>query len=269
VPTSINFDRMASRYDDTRGGEERGRWVAEHIAPHLPSGQLLEIGVGTGLIAKAFAERGWTVTGVDLSEAMLELAARRVPGRVARADAQALPLRDRSVDACVAVHVFHLVGDSPAVFAEVARVLRPGGRLAVVGTGESGAQSSDITAVLRPMNVGLRGADHRRDHPDVLVPLAAEAGLRVVEDVNVVRETRSPTPNAVIAQIRTKVWSSLWDLTDQQWTTHVEPALAALRELPDPDRPRPGRTTTRSVVFATDSAQPRVERDPAIANRPK
>ncbi|WP_235949473.1 class I SAM-dependent methyltransferase [Candidatus Frankia alpina] len=151
---SVSFDRIAHRYDATRGGEERGRLVAEAVGPRLPGERLLEIGVGTGLISRAFAERGRSVVGVDLSAAMLAHAHERLPGRIVRADAAALPLRTGAVDACLAVHVLHLVGDPDRVLAEVARVLRPGGLLAVVGVAEH-AQHSDVTAVLRDLNEAL------------------------------------------------------------------------------------------------------------------
>lgn len=44
---SVNFDRVADRYDETRGGTDRGRLVAGELVPYLPTGALLEIGVGT------------------------------------------------------------------------------------------------------------------------------------------------------------------------------------------------------------------------------
>ncbi|WP_261570423.1 class I SAM-dependent methyltransferase [Frankia gtarii] len=251
----MSFDRIAHRYDATRGGDERGRLVAEAVAPRLPGNRLLEIGVGTGLISRAFAERGRSVVGVDLSARMLAHARGRLPGRIVRADAAALPLRTGSVDACLAVHVLHLVGDPARVLAEVARVLRPGGLLAVVGVAEH-AQHSDVTAVLRDLNEALYADRPRRDRPELLLPAAERSGLRLVEEFFFAREERETlTPTEARAQIEGRLWSTLWDLTDRQWTTIVEPAVAALHRLPGPDRPRPGGRRSHAMILRlTDAA---------------
>ncbi|WP_101830144.1 class I SAM-dependent methyltransferase [Frankia canadensis] len=256
MATSVNFDRIAHDYDATRGGEERGRHVADALAPHLPDGLLLEIGVGTGLVAQAFAARGRRLLGVDLSERMLARARERVPGRLARADASALPLPADSVDACVAVHVLHLVGDPEGVFTELARVLRPGGRLATVGAGEI-AERSDVGDVMERLRAALRLGGPRHATAETLRASAARHGLRLVEDFHFPREERGAlTPAQVGAQIEGRVWSHLWDLTDAEWATVVEPALDALRRLPDPDRPRPGRRRSRALLFDLDATMP-------------
>ena len=53
----VTFDRVADSYDETRGGLERGREGAAVLAGPLPAGgPLLEIGVGTGLVAAGLAE---------------------------------------------------------------------------------------------------------------------------------------------------------------------------------------------------------------------
>ncbi|MBV8305279.1 MAG: hypothetical protein JOZ04_13795 [Acidimicrobiia bacterium] len=56
MTSSISFDRIADRYDETRGGERRGQLVAAEIDPYLgPGARILEIGVGTGIVATALA----------------------------------------------------------------------------------------------------------------------------------------------------------------------------------------------------------------------
>jgi SAM-dependent methyltransferase len=239
VPQSVNFDRMADRYDATRGGLARGRFVAEELEPYLPKGRLLEIGVGTGLIATAFAESGWDVAGVDLSEQMLARAAGRIPGRIVRADAAALPITTASVDACLAVHVLHLVGDAPAVVAEVARVLRPGGRFAVV-RGAENLNSSDVAAAEAEMQELLAHGDYARRwaQADAVGSLAEAVGLRCVENFRIVQEAGAVSPARAISMIEQRLWSRLWDLSAETWAAVVEPALARLRELPAQDRPR-------------------------------
>ncbi|MBL7489494.1 class I SAM-dependent methyltransferase [Frankia sp. AgB1.9] len=239
MPNSVNFDRMADRYDATRGGELRGSLVAEDVAPHLPKGRLLEIGVGTGLIAAAFANLGREIVGIDLSEKMLAHATRRVPGRVVRADASKLPVADGCVDACLAVHVMHLVGDAPAVVAEVARVLRPSGRFAVVGGGAN-VDLSDITEAMMGMQARLEHGALRERGAQVaaLTTTAERAGLRLVEDLVSVHEVGQTTPAQAADGVEQRLWSRLWDLSAETWAEVVEPTIALLRRLPDQDRPR-------------------------------
>ena len=80
---------------------------------------------------------GWTVAGVDISEAQLDVARRSLansPTELIKADAAALPFADQSFDAVVSLFT-HTDFDDPArVFAEVHRVLRPDGRFVYVGT---------------------------------------------------------------------------------------------------------------------------------------
>ncbi|HZN15108.1 MAG TPA: methyltransferase domain-containing protein [Acidimicrobiales bacterium] len=230
---SINFDRIADRYDATRGGDERGARVAEIIAGYLPRDEaLVEIGVGTGLVAQAM---GSGVIGVDISEAMLDLARPRVPGRLVRADAAALPFRDGAFAGGYGVWVFHLVEDPVAVLVEVRRVLRPGARFVVETAPTHPLGDSPIQAILAPMfEAILRGP--RPDVPDRLEEAGVAAGL-TIHDV-VTRDTSiEETPLDIADSIASRSSSAFWHVTPDQWATHVEPALAALRSLPDPHLP--------------------------------
>lgn len=118
------------------------RRVAAEVAalPELASvteiSAVLEIGSGPGEVALEIARRlpGAEVVGVDLSETMIDAALRRarvegLDGRVrfVLADAAALPFPDASVDAVVSTLSLHHWAEPPAVFAEIARVLHPGG----------------------------------------------------------------------------------------------------------------------------------------------
>lgn len=103
-----------------------------------PGGIVLDVGCGpasiTASLARATGPDG-LVLGVDRSEAMLARAVRTQSGPhigFLHADAQHLPLRDKTVDAVVSVAVLQLVPDPVTALAEMARVLRPGGRLAVM-----------------------------------------------------------------------------------------------------------------------------------------
>jgi SAM-dependent methyltransferase len=106
---------------------------------NIPQGGIvLDVGCGpasiTASLARVVGPSG-LVLGVDRSEAMLARAVRAESGPqigFLHADAQRLPLRDQTVDAVVSVAVLQLVPDPVMALAEMARVLRPGGRLAVM-----------------------------------------------------------------------------------------------------------------------------------------
>jgi SAM-dependent methyltransferase len=90
---------------------------------------LLDVGTGPGFVAAAAAARGATVTGIDVADAMVEIAQRRVPaGRFQRGSAESLPLPDASFDAVVANFVLLHLGHPDRAVAEARRVLRRGGR---------------------------------------------------------------------------------------------------------------------------------------------
>jgi SAM-dependent methyltransferase len=129
------FDRMASRYDELRPGDERWweQFELTGTAGLAAATRLLDVGTGTGRLANAAADRfGLRAWGVDSSEAMIEQAraraTRRVAFRVASADS--LPFRDGWFDAVTMRLVVHALGDRRAdAFREAARVLMPEGRL--------------------------------------------------------------------------------------------------------------------------------------------
>ena len=92
---------------------------------------VLDVGCGTGRMTDVLARNGANVVGLDLDAAMLAVAAQRTPAPLTLGDAAALPIRDASFDVTVAVTLCEFVADVGAVFAELARVTRPGGRFVV------------------------------------------------------------------------------------------------------------------------------------------
>jgi ubiquinone/menaquinone biosynthesis C-methylase UbiE len=96
-------------------------------------GEILELGIGTGLNLAHYPPSVRRITAVDPNPGMLRQLHRRLADsplevRVERAPAEALPFADGTFDTVVATHVLCSLPDRPAALAEVLRVLRPGGR---------------------------------------------------------------------------------------------------------------------------------------------
>ena len=98
----------------------------------LPIGHVLDAACGTGRYASYLHSRGHSVTGVDQSPAMLDLARAKLPrSRFVTGQLTDLPLDDDSADAAVcALALVHLPDINPAM-SELARVVRPGGRILI------------------------------------------------------------------------------------------------------------------------------------------
>ena len=136
-------------------------------------GAALEVGCGDGLLASKLAERCAEVTAIDRDARMTALARARAqkarPGRVTviEADYLAHPIADASFDfACANTSLHHM--DFAAALTAMARALRPGGRLAVIGLAAShsiGDYLADAPGIARPRLPGrLRQGQSRRAH---------------------------------------------------------------------------------------------------------
>ena len=108
------------------------------IAPILAGETVLDIGCGTGMDLLLAARRAGSTgraIGIDMTEAMRDRARASAAAaglqnvEVHRADATALPFPDASVDVVISNGVLNLVPEKDKAFAEIRRVLRPGGRL--------------------------------------------------------------------------------------------------------------------------------------------
>ena len=97
--------------------------------------EVLDIGCGTGILARTVAERvapRGSVAAIDLNGSMLQVARRLNPNILWRQnDASDLPFSDDRFDVVVSQFAFMFVSDKPAAMAEIKRVLRPGGRIAI------------------------------------------------------------------------------------------------------------------------------------------
>ncbi|WP_246616625.1 class I SAM-dependent methyltransferase [Sphingomonas yunnanensis] len=159
------YDRWAPIYDLVFGPVFRqGRASAIRAADRI-GGRILEVGVGTGISLPGYA-RTSRVTGIDISEDMLDKARARVRRQNLRnvdairvGDAEALDFEDQSFDVVVAQYVVSAVANPGRALDEFARVCRPGGEIII--TTRVGAEK------------GVRGTIEK-----TLMPVTSRLGFR-------------------------------------------------------------------------------------------
>jgi len=134
APLGPRYDRMGALL--SFGQDPRWR---RFMVDRLPrdGGHVLDVATGTGLVAEALLARGFRVTGLDQSPGMLAAARARFAGRVelVEASADALPFPDASFDHLTFTYLLRYVDDPGGTLAELARVVRPGGTVAMVEFG--------------------------------------------------------------------------------------------------------------------------------------
>jgi demethylmenaquinone methyltransferase/2-methoxy-6-polyprenyl-1,4-benzoquinol methylase len=129
------FDAIAGRYDLVNRvmtfGMDVG-WRRRAVRElRLPGGALVaDLACGTGDLCRELSRDGYRAVGFDFSYGMLAKATTDVP--LVQADVLRLPLADRSIDGATCGFALRNVVDLRAFFAEIARVIRPGGRISLL-----------------------------------------------------------------------------------------------------------------------------------------
>lgn len=183
-----SFDAIAEQYARQFADElqrkpfDRDRLAS--MASRLPQGgDVLDVGTGAGgHIGRFFADRGFAVTGVDLSPGSIEVATRLNPEmRFVVADYRSLPLADLSFDAVVGFYCFIYGSDDDIVqgLSEARRVLRVGGELLVAVHGAMDDRPTEEAYADfegTPIDLTVRYTS-----PASLATLAERAGLQIAE----------------------------------------------------------------------------------------
>lgn len=132
------FDRIAARYDRvnrvmTFNADQRWRRELVRRIEIGPGDRVLDLACGTGDFSEMCRAAGAAAVGLDFSRGMLEVAGQRAPeGAWVQGDALRLPLADGSFDAAVSGFALRNFVSIPPVLHELARVLKPGGRLGLL-----------------------------------------------------------------------------------------------------------------------------------------
>jgi ubiquinone/menaquinone biosynthesis C-methylase UbiE len=141
---AAHWERRAAHFDEDFGhsirtAAERAAWdrIVDLVLPGKAPLDALDAGCGTGFLSFELAARGHRVTGIDFAPAMLAEARRKavesgVSIRFEPGDAEQLPFAAGSFDLVVSRHVLWTLPHPEGAIEEWIRVLRPGGRLAVI-----------------------------------------------------------------------------------------------------------------------------------------
>jgi phosphatidylethanolamine/phosphatidyl-N-methylethanolamine N-methyltransferase len=185
------YEKLAGVYDFTFGPVlHPGRVDAIERMAIKPGDRVLEVGVGTGINA-ALYPTDCSVTGIDLSSSMLEIARERVARkgvrnvRLLQMDAANLKFADDTFDIVYAPYVISVVPDPVAVTREMVRVCRPGGRIVILNHFRSKSRvGAWLERLISPLTLYI-GFKSDLDLPAFLV----QAGLNPVsiEKVNIPR----------------------------------------------------------------------------------
>ncbi len=156
-----------------------------------PGTHLLDAGCGTGLLVLLASLRGAQVAAFDASAPLLEIVRERVPAAdVREGDLEALPFEDATFDAVTAVNSIFYAQDMKAAMGELARVVRPGGRVVVTAWGP--LDRSEFLTAIMPLAASLMpppppGAPPFKpgmvllSEPGALAALVEGSGLRVAD----------------------------------------------------------------------------------------
>ncbi len=141
-----------------------------------PGMRVLDVACGSGELCALAAARGAEVAGIDAAEGMIVIARRRLPEADLRAGPmESLPWEDDSFDVATAVNALQFAADFVEALAEAARVVRPGGVVAVCNWGRT--EHRELLTVMRSLREGEGAAGPTIGDPGELERRARRAGL--------------------------------------------------------------------------------------------
>lgn len=152
--------------------------------------RVLDAGCGAGMALRLAADLGAVVSGIDASQALLEVALSRLPdAALAHGDLEELPFEDNAFDVVTGFNSFQFAADPVAALQEARRVTKAGGRVFVMTWGEpAGMEAAALVAALKPLLPPPppgAGGPFALSEPGKLEELAASAGLTALKTFDV------------------------------------------------------------------------------------
>lgn len=210
--TGLAYARWATSYDDPGNGLfTLDEPVVDEVLGTLPVGTACDAACGTGRLTAGLVGRGFATVGVDASVEMLGRARVRVPSATFLAgDLAALPLADGAVDLVTTALALTHVPDLRPAYAELARVLRPGGSLVVSDVHADLVLLGSTVKAVTP-DGGARLATTRRHSTGDHLGAALAAGFGVV------RYEERPRP-APVPPVSAEPTREIGDWSAWPWT---------------------------------------------------
>lgn len=243
--SSVNFDRAAGFYDQTRplSPELEAFGLPAILDWAGPGGRLLEVGVGTGRIAGPLWRQGAQLAGCDIAPAMLARLRAKHPGApVALGAAGRLPFASARFRVVLTVHVLHLVADWRAALDEFRRVLTPGGAHVVYWyQADPQAPAQRLRQHWRSRVVDRGGAWRRPgvSGPEELTQAVTALGGQLARRLDLPGERAPYTAREVLGAIARRTYSDAWDVPEAiHAASLLETEAFARAEYGDLDRPQ-------------------------------
>ncbi|WP_242046395.1 MULTISPECIES: class I SAM-dependent methyltransferase [Calothrix] len=231
MTTTVSFDRVSNIYDATRGlppgiSEQVTDFILNLVSPTADT-KFYETGIGTGRIAVPIAKRGYSYTGIDVSEKMLAELHQKLEGvshklTAIKGDATALPFDSDSFDVALVVHVFHLIAAWKQALAEIRRVLKPGGILLYThGQTNSTSPALEVNALRGEFTERWKSILQSYGHPFPRYGATEEEVLAELEQQGATLETEiaaqwrvEDTVGKLIENQENKIQSAAWSIPD-------------------------------------------------------
>ena len=235
---------MPEYYDGIMAAGQFDAFAQDLVArvPASPAGAVLELACGTGVATRRLRERlpgDVRLVATDLSEAMLGFAQRKLAGTPGiewrQADAGALPFADGEFDALACAFGVMFVPDKKQLFAELRRVLRPGGALVFsvwdgLDANPHSRATNEVFMALFPGDPEMRfDLPFTFNDPALLRALLAQAGFRDARIEPVTREVRFRSARELaIGQLRGTPRGTLLEKRGLDLDAIIEKCAAAL-----------------------------------------
>ena len=258
----ICYDEAVPFYDATRGyraGVAEGyRDACLAVAGPEPEPRILELGIGTGLIAEPFIAAGHSYCGVDLSRGMMRELAGKLPGArrplLAQADILRMPFAPACFDIIHAVRVFHHVEAWRAGIDEARRLLAADGALLIVENVPPAGADPPPWALAQERwdeslrRLGVGAAEQRRDirmADDIMLEYMRACGAEAAIIHLLEYLEKAISPRMMVERRAKRMFSSDWALPE---AIHRE-ATRALYDWLERECDAPDDMVERTMIF--------------------
>lgn len=233
--SGVSFDRIADSYDESRGYPDI---VTEDILRVMSTvlsrdGTILDLGTGTGRLARPLQGRGFDIVGLDIAERMLKKAQGKGIVNLLRGDACFMPFRDQVFDTTLSVHVLHLIPNWRIALKEIARVTRSSLVSLISDKGRSPAQEIRRAYERFCEEVGCPVCPPGLRERELQEMLSPDHVKRVVVNIH------SLDVQGIIERLDNRLLSTQWAIPDDVHTKAIERLKAQYRgvvRLPEVDR---------------------------------